>query len=131
MTNVPRGTLKLKPKEYCHGVTSAAPVPHNRATPVEGSVKYSSLKAGWKRRTDVPPWEAIPIGAVANRVMVAVSTCTRTPDVPSLALTTKLVPLVTSTIGGARMPGFVPPLAPITNDLTWPVVMLIEKNVPF
>src|SRR6266478_905170 len=39
MTNVPRGTLKLKPKEYCHGVTSAAPVPHSRATPVEGSVK--------------------------------------------------------------------------------------------
>src|SRR6266849_9717659 len=39
MTNVPAGALKVKPKEYCQGVTSAAPVPHNRATPLEGSVK--------------------------------------------------------------------------------------------
>src|SRR3974377_130442 len=64
--------------------------------------------------------------------MEAVSASTRIPpEVPSLALTTKVVPLLTSTIGGARMPGFVAPLRPTTRDFTAPVATLIWYRVPF
>src|SRR5882724_10866841 len=31
--------MPVKPNAYCHGVVSAAPVPHNLATPVDGSLK--------------------------------------------------------------------------------------------
>src|SRR5260370_32773400 len=48
-----------------------------------------------------------------NSVLEAVSASTRTAEVPSLALTTKVVPLVTSTIGGATIPELVP--APTEN----------------
>src|SRR5215475_8748414 len=46
MRNLPLSMSKVKPKAYCHGVVSAAPVPQSRATPVVGSLKYPSLKAG-------------------------------------------------------------------------------------
>src|SRR5712691_6153373 len=31
--------MPVKPNAYCHGVVSAAPVPHSRATPRDGLVK--------------------------------------------------------------------------------------------
>src|SRR6266536_558484 len=33
------GVAVLKPKAYCHGFVSAAPVPHSRTNPVDGFVK--------------------------------------------------------------------------------------------
>jgi hypothetical protein len=67
--------------------------------------------------------------AFVNRVIEAVSTSSRTAEVPSLALTTKVVPLLTSTIGAAKIPWPVP--APTGNVArARRGVDLVEVSVP-
>src|SRR5260370_12732477 len=78
----------------------------------------------------VPPAAPRPIRPFDSGSMVPVSAWRRTAEVLSLALTTKVVPLLTSTIGGATIPGL-GLVAPTGSVVNAPDVVLIRYRFPF
>src|SRR5260221_12857379 len=76
-----------------------------------------------------PPAAPRPIRPFDNSSIVEVSAWTRAAENPSLGLTTKVVPLVISTIGGATIPALVPD--PTERVANVPDVGSIWWRVPF
>src|SRR6266853_489185 len=108
----------VNPKEYSHGLVSPEPVPQTKMFPPEGPLKYWLSNAGSSILSPTtPPEEPCPrltfTRVAVERVLV--STCTRTAEVPLLALAAKVFPLVISTTGAARIPGVLAPALPIAS----------------